>query len=327
MIKIIIKKTGEITAEEWDQITGGFNSEFIKDKRPEDLKKYYEATVLGFSYHALALAETGEFAGHTTFAPMFYKQKNGERILTVLSGGSYVKKKFRSDIFIFKDMYMALAESAKNDGVLAVLGVPNKNSFKYFTKLLNAKFLYNLPYYVLPLRLNKLVQNKTASVFSFLILFAVKCYLHTLHIFSFFFNSKEKQIFFTIDYSEVAFLQRFNETYNTVETGKYRFTYKIYNEKDISTAYIFDFTESGERTSRSLIRCCNYIACKEKADLLAFVGRLDLTQPVLMKLPVKKEPQQLPLTIDVLADYDHPLFEELGNTANWNFGLMNFDVR
>jgi hypothetical protein len=29
----------------------------------------------------------------------------------------------------------------------------------------------------------------------------------------------------------------------------------------------------------------------------------------------------------VLAEKGNPLFEELGNAANWNFGLMNFDVR
>jgi hypothetical protein len=327
MINITVKKSFQIAPREWEQIADGFNEAFSRDKKPEDLKKFYEATVLGFSYHASAFADNGELAGHTTFAPMYYTTATGERILTCLSGGSYVKKVYRNDIFIFKDMYLALAAAVKEEGAAAVLGVPNKNSYKYFIKLLNARLLYYLPYYVLPLRLNKLIQNKLIGAGSFLFHFLIQCYLGLLQGVAVFFNPKEKNTLFRLDYPKAAFLQRFNDKYTTVQKSKYQFTYRIYEEKDISTAYIFDFTENGERTFRSLIKCCWHIAFKERADIIAFVGILNLKQLVLFRLPQKKEPKKLPLVINVLVEKENCLFNELSNSINWNFGLMNFDAR
>lgn len=327
MEQIIVKKTFEITEEEWSQLTEGFNQEFNKEKNTKDLKAFYAATVFQFSYHAMAFSENGEMAGHTSFAPMFYSAANGQKILTCLSGSSFVKKAFRNDIFIFKDMYSALAKAVEQEGAMAVLGVPNKNSFKYFTKLLNFTLLFYLPYYVLPLQINKLSSNKFIGAYSFLFRFFVKIYLRILQFITLFFNPKETKCFFTLDYPEPAFRQRFNDSYNTVKENDHNFTYKIYNEKNISTAYVFDFREKGERTFRSLIKCCRHIVNNEKADILVFVGKLDMKQIALLKLPVNKEPQRLPLTVDLLVKENNPLFKELSNADNWNFGLMNFDVR
>ena len=327
MASIIIKKSFEITTPEWQQIADGFNEAFNRDKKAEELKKFYEATESGFSYHASAFAENGELAGHTTFAPMYYTTATGERILTCLSGGSYVKKEYRNDIFIFKDMYTALATAVKQDKATAVLGVPNKNSFKYFTKLLNASLLYHLPYYVLPLRLEKLIQNKAVAAVAPLLRFFIQCYLGMLQAVALIFNPKEKKTFFRLNYSKVAFSKRFDDKYTTIKKNKFQFTYRIYNEKNISTAYVFDFTEQGQRSFRSLVKCCWHIAFNEKADIIAFVGKLNLQQLVLLQLPNHKEPQRLPLTIDVLVEKGSPNFEALSNVSNWNFGLMNFDVR
>jgi hypothetical protein len=48
---------------------------------------------------------------------------------------------------------------------------------------------------------------------------------------------------------------------------------------------------------------------------------------LLLRLPKNKEPQQLPLTIDVLVSQDDPMYAAFSKPENWNFGLMNFDVR
>ena len=323
---IVVKKTNSITPDEWEQITTGFNEAFKREKKPEDLQWFYTSTVLGYSYHAMA-KEGDTIFGHTTVAPMNYKVESGDNVLICQGGGTYVKKAYRSDIFIFKDMYTALQDFVKQDGVLAIVGVSNKNSFTYAIKIIKAKLLLYLTYKLLPLRLNKFIKKKELVFIDWLYSPLLTLYLFLIKGVSTFYNPKEAKSFFSIAYSEEVFKQRFNETYTTIQEGNYKFTYKIYEEKGLQICYLFDFTEKGERSLSALVKTIWHIKKNKQVDAVAFVGTLRLKQPILVQLPVSKEPQRLPLTIDVLVGIDNPLYQQLYDPANWNFGLLNFDVR
>lgn len=326
MAEVVVKKTGEITEEEWQLIANGFNEEFDKAKEPGALKKFYTATVLGYSYHAIAWQD-GEVAGHTTCVPFFYRVHTGDKILIGLSGGSFVRKKFRADIFIFKDMYYALRTAAAQEKLLAIAGVSNKNSHRYAIKLLHNKFLFNLPYYILPVRPAGISNKRILKYTGWLYTIVLRAYLACMQLPALLFNPKEKPSYFTIEYPDDIFRLRFNDSYTTIEKNNYRFTYKIFNEKGISTAYIFDFTENGKRSFRALRQCCSHIVNKETAAIIIFAGRLQLSQLFLYRLPAKYEPQPLSLTVNLLVPETHPLYTPLQQPANWNFGLLNFDVR
>lgn len=326
MARITVKKTFQISDSEWQHITTGFNSEFKKDKAAADLKKYYSNTVMKYSYHAMAW-EGEDLAGHTTFAPYYYKTPDGNQHIVCLSGGSYVKKKYRSDIFIFKDMYLYLCNAAALEGVIACVGVSNKNSFAYAIKLLGNKFLYNLPYYLLPVNLHKILKNNNLRFLNVAYIFLLRVYVSLLQVFTRIKTPIERDFYFTIDYPIEIFRERFSEKYTTIQKGKYNFTFRIYQEKEMNVAYILDFAEKGKRTLRALLFCCKYIVSNTQADIIAFVGALKLKQPLLIKLPEKKQPQKLHLTINILVPNSHLLYEELEKAENWNFGLVNFDVR
>jgi hypothetical protein len=327
MKTIVVKKTDEINDAEWKEITAGFNEEFKRDKKPAELIRYYKANACGYSYHGIAKDESGNIAGFSSVMPFLYKDAKGNDILTGLSGSTFVKKEFRNDIFIFNDIYKGIRKACCNDNITAILGVPNKNSFKYLIKLLRFTFLYNLPYYVLPLNPSAVLSKKLPGFINKACFAFVWLYVQLVKLVSLVYNPAEEKADYTISYSAEVYSQRFNEAYTTVTDKQFTFTYRVYTEKSMQTAYLFHFTQSGQRTVRALCKAVEHIIRKEKIDLIIFVGRLDLKQALLLKLPESKHPQQLPLTVDVLLPESDSRYEKMKSEAGWNFGLMNFDVR
>ena len=327
MKEIIVKKTHEITATEWQEITHGFNEEFKKEKTAADLLRFYNSNFKGYSYHGIAKDEHGVLAGFTAVNPTEYTGANGDKFFAGLSGSTFVRKDFRNDIFVFHDVYNALRVACANDGCKVILGVPNKNSFKYVVKLLGFKFLYNLPYYVLPLRVKNIFENKLIKLANGLIYIFIWLYAKFMGFISLLYNPKEKKAAFNIFYSDETYRLRFNESYKIINENSGQFTYRVYEEKNIRTAYLFDFRKNGQRSFRALSKAVNHIMATEKIDMIAFVGKLGIKQPLLMQLPKSKEPQPLPLTVDILVAETDACYAAYTKPQNWNFGLMNFDVR
>ena len=327
MKEISVKKTYDVTPAEWKEIAAGFNEEFGKDKTPDGLRNYYVSNVTGYSYHGIAKDENGKIAGFSSITPVKYNDKNGLDFVTGLSGGTFVLKEYRNDIFVFHDIYKALRIACAKDGLKAILGVPNKNSFKYLIKLLGFKFLYNLPYYVMPVRVQNILSNPAVKLIWPVYFFLLRIYIKIIRGLSFFFNPKEINTAFEIFFSPEAYSFRFNQSYKTISSGQCRFTYKIFTEKNIRIAYLFDFRQNEKRNLGALAKAVDYITGNEKIDMIAFVGLLNLMQPLLLKLPKNNEPQQLPLTVDILVSQDDSMYAAFNKPENWNFGLMNFDVR
>lgn len=326
MSKIVVKKTQELTAADWEQIVSGFNEEFEREKSRGEMEKFYQASVTGYCYHALYW-EGEELAGYNTLVPYHYNVKDAEPVLCCLSGGTFVRKKYRSDIFILKDMYSALAEVAAAAGCVAVLGVPNKNSYQYFVRLLKFKFLYALPYYVLPVKLSTVLKKPILKFADFFYKPSLWLVLQVYSLFSKILDAKEKQSYFNVQFPPEVFERRFGNSYTKINQGGTHFCYKVSFEKGLNIAYILEFGHNSIRTKKALASTCKYILNNEKVDMIAFVGKLDLSQLVLLHLPEKMEPQKLNLIVQPLVAEDYPLFEQILKPENWNFGLMNFDVR
>ena len=101
----------------------------------------------------------------------------------------------------------------------------------------------------------------------------------------------------------------------------------MYDEEGVKTAYIMDFRQQGKRTHRALISLVTHILRKEKADAILFIGDLQLKQFILFKVPAKKVPQRFPLTIDYLGEDNKGIKNIVLLPNNWDFSLINFDVR
>lgn len=325
-MKISVLKSHELTDLDWKDLTTGFNESFDRDKKQNDLKTYYKNNPFGYSYHAIVRDESGKIGGHTSVIPLTYTVDK-EEFLFGLSGGSFILKKYRKDDFLFKDLYEAIRNYCIREKMAVIAGIPNHNSFKFFTKILGAKYLKDLKYYLLPVKPFRILNKKKFIYIDQLVWLPVFILVLLNQLLAFFFSIKEKNYPIHQKMDDDFIRYRFNEKYQIFKSNKTNGIYRIYDEKGISTAYIMDFRQNGRRTLRALAAILKHILLKEKVDAILFIGALKIKQMALFEIPKKMIPQRFPLTYDLLDKENVELSQILQSPENWDFGLMNFDVR
>ena len=327
IMRIEVYKTFEIEQNLWDEIVFEFNRVFKTTKKTEDLIYFYKSTPFGFSYHAVAFEED-KVIGYNALYPYKYVEDEASEIVIGISGGTYVIPEFRNDIFIFSDLVRALWESGSKDGLIATLGVSNENSYQYAKHFLGAGLISYLPYYVLPFRIFNVLQLKK---FSFLNIFSqIATYIHLTGnlLLSSLISNEEQPAKFELKLDEDFYKRRFESAnYRIYRSENIKAYYRIVFEKGISSAYLFDFREKGKRTYKAIVRSASYIMKHEKPDIIIFIGYLRLPQYLLVRAPWRFEPQHLPLTYNTTSPSFNQYHEFMSKSINWNFGLMNFDVR
>ena len=126
---------------------------------------------------------------------------------------------------------------------------------------------------------------------------------------------------------EEDLIARFKGPYQHIKKGNLQAYYRITDEDGKKTAYLMDFRDNGVRTAKSLNYAVRTIVKNEKPDAVLFVGWLRLKQCSLFKVPQTKVPKPLPLVYYILDKENKELYSDMDNVNNWNFSLMNFDVR
>jgi hypothetical protein len=328
-MKIEVYKTFELTEEYWKQIISGFNASFEEQNMTMDqLKTASKSNSFGYSYHSLCITEDKEVIGFNSIAPNYYLKANNIKIKVGLSGSTYVLKEYRKDVFIFHDMYMALKDYCKNEGLIVFLGVPNMNSYLYSIKFLKCKEVFSLPYYAFPKNIFSVVGKGKFSVLNiFSNLFSLLILLSS-YVVSFFANTKERIAKYRIFQDENYLTKRFQaERYKTISDGNISFSYVKYCEDSIDTIYLMNFSEKGQKSYKALVKAILYIYKKERFDLIIYVGTMNLKQYLLLKVPKRFEPKKLPFTYNLLKIENISDYEDMGVEENWDFSLMNLDVR
>jgi len=325
-MEISVLKSMELSQKDWNEIIHGFNDSFNMDKTVTELQSYYKNNPFGYSYHAIARNEEDMICGHTTIFPYEY-YIDTKKYLLGQGGGTFVLKEYRKEAFLYLDMIQKLKEYCALDGISAFYGVSNKNSFGLAIKLLGSTFIKDLEYYILPVSLSRVLKRKKLRLFDPMIKPFIYIWCWGYLIKSFLHNTYELNTRITIIDSDAMRKHRFDEKYIKYSKGKSLGVYRMYNEAGIRTAYILDFRENGRRSLNSLSAIISHILHKEDADAILFVGDLQLSQHLLVKVPKKMEPQRLPLTFDLLDEKNEELRQILAKPENWNFSLMNFDAR
>lgn len=324
-MKISVLKSTELTKEDWRNLTTGFNESFNHNKKENELKAYYHNNPFGYSYHAIIRDETGMIFGHTSAIPISYIIQGKESTFG-LSGGTYVLKAYRKDAFVFLDLSDALKSYCAKDGLSVIYGVSNKNSFQFAVKILGSTYLKDLKYYLLPVSIFKIIGKLRFGWFDKMLKIPWRIWVMINKLISFFSNSKEKEYPVRLKMSEEFLSYRFNDKYTYFRGKKTEGIYRIFDEKGINTAYIMDFRENEKRTFKALVHLITQILNKEKVDAILFIGELNLRQFLLLPVPQNKAPQRFPLTYDLL-DNNSEFAAILSNPENWDFGLINYDVR
>ena len=198
-MKIKVCKTNEITDKEWEDIIYGFSDSFKRISSITLKKNFYRNNVFGFSYHALALNNAKKVIAHTTVMPFFYNI-SGKIQKVGLSGGTFVREDYRRDVLLFSKMYDCLRMKCNEEKIIAILGVPNNNSFKYSLKVLKKNHIGYLSYFILPLRVSSLTGRKIPAFLNHLSFLFFRIYSLMLLGISRTFNINEKEINLFINY-------------------------------------------------------------------------------------------------------------------------------
>ena len=326
MIKVY--KTLDLSDSDWKQIVDGFNRSFSLNKTVESMKKYYTSSITGYSYHALDYTEDGVLRGYNSIVPTEYKYK-GQSISVGISGGTFVNKEFRSDVFIFKHLMDALFDYCGKDGMVMKVGVPNNNSFRYTLKMNKAKLVGYLNYYILPIRLFNVIHLKPLGFLNFIPVFISKLYLYSISAMSSILNShgETKSLELVCDKHFYDTRYRNRNHYTECLKGNMIGFYCVVEEDGMHVAYIMDFKEDNRKSLKALSFVSRQILSKEQGiDAIMYVGTMNMRQPLLFKVPHKMDPKPLPLTVNVING-DMALEGEALNMNSWDFSLQNFDVR
>lgn len=325
--EIKVLRTEEIDNFTWKQICNGYEVCFGINCTPEQLKKSFSNTISGYTLHAVKLSLDGTLMGHNYYQPKPYIL-NGKEVVCALSGGTFVMPEYRNDIFIFNEMVKALDKEATALGWIAQLGVPNENSFKYAVKINKQKYIGDLSYYILPVRLANILGVKFTPL-NFLSRIYSCLSFNFNRLFSHIWNNKEKIKPLHLDVS-VKYLDMLygTKSYIRIEEGDIVGIYRIYIEKgNIRTAYITYFAEKQRRSYKALCTVVKNILRKEKVDAIIYIGTLNFAQGLLTKVPEKYVPQKLPLCVTLLDKKNSEMMKICESMNNIDFGLINFDVR
>lgn len=325
-MEIRVYITQEIDVATWLQIAEGFNQSFESRNTTKD--HLVEGSInneFGFSYHALGF-ESDKVIAFNTIHPFRYYY--GDIIVNVgLSGSTYTLKEYRKDIFIFSKLYSVLVDRCMKDGFTYFLGVPNENSYMYSIKFLGCKEVGKLSYYILPLRLSKVVNKPKLWIMDFISLPGSYMWCIISSIFSFFIRGKESIKYNRVLVSDTFLDKRFpSKYYESLRIDNYSYFYKIVDEDGCKCAYIMDFRKEQKKNVKALSKCIFRILFNEKVDAIIYIGTMNLCQLFLIKVPHKFDPKPLRLTYRMLEN-NYLAVENMENIKDWDFSLLNLDVR
>lgn len=321
---IKVFKTHEIADSVWESIAKSFNIAFSTTMSAFALQQHAIANEYGYSIHAIAFENDDLVIGYHAMSPAKYKKD-----IAIVSGtGTFVLEEYRKDIFIIYQLVEAANEVCIENGFEIVIDTPNENAFEYFQKFLEFQFLFNLPFKILPLRLNAFKKNFIGHILQFIWQIFLPVYLLLYRVYILLINSVEKSSKYELDVTGLFLNSRFRaDHYTKYAIDNIQSVYRIYNENGVRTAYILDFREGNMRTSKALWTVVQKIRKEDNIDAILFVGTLKLSQAILFNIPPRFVPKQIPFTFRFLTESAKDKYSDMLNKSNWNFSLMNFDGR
>lgn len=317
--QIVFKQTDELTNANWDDYLMAFNNVFKKDYTKEYFQKKYFGSSFGYSGHGM-LMHDNHVVGMFSVIPRQYIH-SGSDITIGLGCDAFILKEHRKDEFFLKQMADVVTNSLMSKGVTLFISIPNKTAYPYWIYYGGWKDIGKLNYYILPLRISKLIGK-----FEFLDKVTYIFLKSMISFFSFFSLMSKKSL------EKSIHIKRNKEYFMTRYTSEYRvhtmkdnssFVYRICVEDNIRTAYLIDCYPL---SSKNITDSLNILLKETKGniDIVLFVGRIDNPPFYFIKVPEKKEPRIQPfIGLNTTDCADDDFFQ----IDTWDVGLANFDNR
>lgn len=321
MIDIKICTTEEWTDNIWSSYCQSFNAVFNRGFDLPYFKHKYLQTVDGHSFHALLIYDSN-VVGACTVIPTLYK-KEGRIIKLGQAVDVYIVKEYRVDPLMLRRMYIMLKPLLIENNIIAVMAVPNTTAYSYWKNVVKWKDVGLINYWVFPIKIgNILHKSRVLNFFS-------RIYCSLLIGISFLFsclNSRQRQMTYSILESSQFIDSRFEKDYYRVEIGNIKNYYRIYIENGVKTAYLIYSRENDVLSLKSLYYGVLHLIKDHNVDLIVYIGPIRFFQTLFLKVPRILELKSLPLTCDLLMD-DNNSYKDMLDLSNWDFGLLNYDVR
>lgn len=316
--QILAKNTCDLNENEWNEFTTAFNTVFKKQFTPNHFKIKYLGSSLGYSVHGI-LYHDNQIAGMFTAIPRQYSYK-GKEITIGLGCDTFILKDHRKDELLLKEMADVVTTKLKTLGVSHFISIPNKTAYPYWKYYGGWKDIGRLSYYIVPLRVSKLL-GKYAYLDSFSF-FAFKMIVTCFSFFSFSRKTDNKAIHLKRDQKYLD--QRYSTDYVIRQmSDKIKFVYRIYNEDNIRTAYLIDcFPLSKANITIALKQIIK--ETRGRIDIILFVGKIDNPPFFFLKVPEKREPRIQPF---IGLSFDNSIDNDFFSMDSWEVSLANFDNR
>jgi len=323
-MEIKVCTTNEWSQKEWSTYKESFNAVFKKDYDLSYFKHKYTTALDGHAYHALLLNNEQYVVGGCSVVP--FKYKKGDDVIKVGQAVDvFIHEEYRTDLLMLRKMYIQLKKILIANGIGVVIAVPNATTYPYWKNIVKWKDVGDLTYWMLPVRVGNVIKK-----WSFLNVFSLAftyLWLGFNAVMMFIANNKEKESLYELVTDDAFCKNRYSYEHEKIVNGNVTFYYRICNEKGVQTVYLLDAKQNDRFSFKALFNGVRNIVRDTNADLILYVGPMKLFQTLLIKVPKKFEPKRLPLTCDILNKEDINTYADMLEYNNWNFGLLNYDVR
>jgi hypothetical protein len=311
------KTTGELSENDFSELSGLFNQVYNRNINASFLKKKYCSPCLGYSFHGLMYCDKGNIVGSITFIPFSY-QFFDKQITAGCASDLMIHENYRKDLLSFKHLYDSALEKSK-DMLDFLYAVPNSNAYLYWTKFLKWKNIGKLHYYIHVLNISKI--KTKFSEFDGISRLISGC----INFLTFDFNARKIEADYSIyklissEYIKYRFTEKYMEI---LESDNYAY-YNIVDEFGVKTVYIIDLFPVSKGWLGKVVKII-YKREKGNMDIIIYIGN-KLRAPInLFKVPRKFEPRILNLIGKALSD---KVDDRIYNLDNWLFNISDFDVR
>ena len=305
--------------ETWQSYCQCFNLVFDKSYNKSYFLQKYQTTVLGYSFHGLLIDEVKRVNGGVTIIPFLYSFRNEEKLIG-LAVDAFVHPGFRSDPFILAEMYALASSEAKKHGLYGIISVPNAIAYPYWKQFVGWQDIGELSYYALPLNIEKFL-----NIPKTLVLMANFILRSWSKLTAYFCYPKHREI--NLLKNSLFLQQRIYNWHQVINYEEITIILRTQDEEGIKTTYILGcFDLQMNWSAYAYRKAINFIISRIQPDIILFIGNMPFKQVSLFKVPRKKIPKSLPLTFDFLEKRTIDCSEYL-NLKNWDFSLINYDVR
>lgn len=323
-MEIKVCKTNDWTEKEWDSYVYGYNEVFGTSESVSFFKDKYLSVYKGYCLHSLLEDESSCVVGGVTVIPCRYSRAGGS-FLNGLAVDVFIRPAYREDPLMLRRLYTKLKPLLVDEGVEGVTAVPNATAYPYWKNVVKWKDVGDINYWIVPARAGNVFDVKHfRGVLNALSLCYSYCSLWLSYLTSIC-QFKNRQYEFGIYRDDNYVKYKLDgHLYTVLKEDNISIAYRVVDEDGVRTGYVVDASIDGRRSACVFTKVAR-ILLGENVDIIIYVGKMGIFQTLFIKVPKRFEPKRLPLMFDSFINDDEMM--SVYNINEWDFGILNYDVR